>query len=76
MDTISNPNSGVRYRRRGETKNVLEFIDGGENGALLGAWDFVSGEGPKAMMENLIGNYRRGKYVEGIVRNSERLYTI
>ena len=34
LDTINNPNSGVRYRRRGETKNVLEFIHGGENGAL------------------------------------------
>ncbi|CAB4019375.1 Hypothetical predicted protein, partial [Paramuricea clavata] len=41
-------------KQRGETKNVLEFIHGGENGALLGAWDFVSAEAPKAMMENLI----------------------
>ena len=75
LDTINNPNSGVRYRRRGETKNVLEFIHGGENGALLGAWDFVSAEAPKAMMENLIGNYRRGKYVDS-KEKSERLYTI
>ena len=36
MDTISNPNSGVRYRRRGETKNVLEFIDGGGEWSI--AW--------------------------------------
>lgn len=75
MDTISNPNSGVHYRRRGETKNVQEFIHGGENGALLGAWDFVSGEAPKAMMENLIGNYRRGKHVGDIVRKTVKDYT-
>ena len=46
-----------------------------ENGALVGAWDFVSAEEPKAMMENLIGNYRIGKYVEGIVRKTVKDYT-
>ena len=36
LDTINNPNSGVRYRRRGETKNVLEFIHGGQGRSVRG----------------------------------------
>ena len=67
LETITNGKSATRYRRREETKNVLEFIHGGEDGALFGAWDFLSANAPKETMENLIGKYRRGKYVEGIV---------
>ena len=47
LDTITSPNSGTRHCRRDETKNVLEYIHGGENAALLGAWDFVSANAPK-----------------------------
>ena len=74
LETITNAKSGTRYRRRDETKNVLEFIHGGEDGALFGAWDFLSGNAPKEMMEDLISRYKRGKYVEGIVRQTVKDY--
>ena len=56
--TIKNNNSGTRYRRREETQNVLEYIHGGEEGALYGAWDFVAANATKHVMETLIGSYR------------------
>ena len=75
LETITNGKSATRYRRREETKNVLEFIHGGEDGALFGAWDFLSANAPKETMENLIGKYKRGKYMEGIVRQTVKELT-
>ena len=40
-EMVTNVNSSNRYRRH-ETKNVLEFIHGGKEGSLYGAWDYVS----------------------------------
>ena len=40
-EMVRNINSSTRYRRRQETKNVLEFIHGGKEGSLYGAWDYV-----------------------------------
>ncbi len=67
LETITNTDSSTRYRRRKETKNVLEYIHGGEEGALLGAWDFVAANMKKEMTDNLIGKYKRGKYLESII---------
>ena len=47
---------------------MLEYVDGGENAAILGAWDFVSANAQKEMPEDLIGRYKGGKYVEHHVR--------
>ena len=40
LDMITNGNSSTRFRRREETKSVLRYIHGGEDGATFGAWDF------------------------------------
>ena len=34
FEMINNPNSSTRYHRRHETKNVLDFIHGGEEALL------------------------------------------
>ena len=34
FEMINNPNSSTRYRRRHETKNILDFIHGGEEALL------------------------------------------
>lgn len=65
----------MRYRRRHETKNVLEYIHGGEEGALLGAWDFVAANAKKEMMDTLFVKYRRGKYLEGVVNDAMKEYS-
>ena len=52
----------------------MEFIHGSKDSALFGVWDFTSGNAPKEMMENLISRYKRGKYVEGIVRQTVKDY--
>ncbi len=42
--------------------------------AALGVWDFASGNAPKEITDNLISRYKRGKYVEGIVRQTVKDY--
>ena len=39
-EMVTNVNSSTRYRRRQETKNVLEFIHCGKEGSLYRAWDY------------------------------------
>ena len=39
-EMINDYKSSTRYRRREETKNNLEFIHGGFEASLYGAWDF------------------------------------
>ncbi len=75
LETITNAKSGTRYRRREETKNVLEYIHGGESGAVFGAWDFLATSAPRATMEELIGKYKRGTYVEQIVKKAVKEFS-
>ena len=75
LDMITDGNSSTRFRRREETKNVLQYIHGGEKGATFGAWDFLSANASKATMEELIGKYKRGKYIEGIVKQTVKDFT-
>ena len=44
----------------------MEYIHGGEEGSLIGAWDYLAANAPKELMDDLIGKYKRGKYLEGI----------
>jgi hypothetical protein len=55
---ITSRTSSFRYRRHQETKNVLEYIHGGEEASLLGAWDLIAANAPKELMDNLIGKYK------------------
>ena len=66
LEHITSRTSSLRFRRRKETKNVLEYIHGGEEGSLIGAWDYLAANAPKELMDDLIGKYKRGKYLEGI----------
>ena len=51
-DMITNVNSSTKYRRRQETKNVLEFIHGGKEGSIYGAWGYISSTADNQTMEN------------------------
>ena len=51
-------------QRQSETKNVLEFIHGGHSASVLGAWDYVCRYAVKDLMEKLIVDYKRGKFIE------------
>jgi hypothetical protein len=44
----------------------LEYIHGGEEASLLGAWDLIAANAPKELMDNLIEKYKQGEYLEGI----------
>ena len=66
VDMITDIKNSTRYRRRQETKNILEYIHGGEEAAVLGAWDVVASYASKETMDQLIGSYKRGKYLQGV----------
>lgn len=40
-DIINSSTHSVKYRRREETKSLLEYIHGGKIGSLYGAWDYL-----------------------------------
>ena len=63
---IYDGSNSTRYRRRKESANILNYIHGGEEAAILGAWDFVASTAPKDIMDKFIGSYKRGKYLEGV----------
>ena len=71
---VTNVNSSTRYRRRHETKNVLEFIHGGKEGALYGAWDYVSFSSDNQTMDKLISGFKRGKYLQGLLNKTMKDY--
>ncbi|XP_078374894.1 uncharacterized protein LOC144658346 [Oculina patagonica] len=63
FDLITDSKNSTRYRRRQETKNVLEYIHGGEEAAVLGAWDVGVSYASKETMDQLIGSYKQGKHL-------------
>ena len=66
FDMINSASNSTRYRRRKECADILNYIHGGEEAAILGAWDFVASSASRNLMDKLIGNYKRGKYLEGV----------
>ena len=69
---VTNVNSGTRYRRTHETNNVLEFIHGGKEGALYGAWDYVSFiiSSDNQTMDKLISGFKGGKYLQALLNKT------
>jgi hypothetical protein len=74
LATITDSSSSLRYRRRQETTNVLEYIHGGKDAALFGAWDFLSANASEEKMNSLISTYKRGKYLQNILNKAVREY--
>lgn len=66
FDMISDVKSSARYRRQQESKDMLEYIHGGEEGAILGAWDLIAAHATKETMDKLIASYKIGKYLQGV----------
>ena len=73
-EMVTNVNSSTRYRRRQETKNVLEFIHGGKEGSLYGAWDYVSSSADNQTMDKLISGLKRGKYLQCLFDKTMKQY--
>ena len=69
-EMVTNVNSSTRYRRRHETKNFLEFIHGGKEGALYGTWDYVSFSSDNQTMDKLISGFKLGKYLQGLLNKT------
>ena len=59
-DMIVDIRSSTRYRRRQQSKDMLEYIHGGEEGAIFGAWDLIAACASKETMDKLIASYTRG----------------
>ena len=61
---ITDYTSSTRYRRRAESKSVLEYIHGGFNGAVFGAWDFLSHSLKFEQLQDLLTRFKKGKFIE------------
>ena len=73
-EMVTNVNSSTKYRRRHETKNVLEFMHGGKDGALYGAWDYVSFSSDNQTVDKPISGFKRGKYLQGLLNKTMKDY--
>ena len=67
FEMINDTSSSMRYRCRDESKKVLEYIHGGREGSIYGAWDYLKGVASLKQMESLILSYKRGKFLEKLV---------
>ena len=63
-ETINSSKCSARHRRRTESKNILEYVHGGEQGSLYGAWDFLQSHCGSDLMEKFILSFKRGKFLE------------
>ena len=54
----------IRYNRCIETKDMLEYIHGGSDGAIFGVWEYMSKNASKEQLENLMLDYKKGKFME------------
>ena len=61
---ISDNFSSIRYRRKKETKNILEFVHGRFEGSIYGAWNFLKSNAAPELMERLFLGYKHGKFLE------------
>ena len=65
FELVHDHKSSTRYRRRCESKDVMEFIHGGQEGAVYGAWDLLLSLGSNKQVEHLITNYKKGRFLQG-----------
>ena len=62
-----------KYLRREETRQILEYIHGGKQGALNGAWDYLASNGEK-IIEDFLMSYKNGKYIEDLYGKLNSLF--
>ena len=48
---INDVSNSSKYCRQKETKNILEYIHGGKDGALYDAWDYIARYTNKHLIE-------------------------
>lgn len=63
-----------RYRRRQETKDILEFIHGGSIASIYGAWDYVYSTADKDMFNELMAGLKRGRYLQSLFEKAAKDY--
>lgn len=61
-ETINDSTSSTHYNRRKDTKTLLEYIHGGSNGAVYGAWDFLCRYAPDELLEQFFLERKKGKF--------------
>jgi hypothetical protein len=61
-----NDTCSTKYRRRDESRKIMDFIHGGSDGAIYGAWDLLCSITPIKLMEHFTTNYKRGKFLENL----------
>ena len=45
-------------------KKMMEYIDGGSDGAIFGAWEFLIKNASAETIEKFLFDYKKGKFIE------------
>ncbi|KAI8503262.1 hypothetical protein Bbelb_190830 [Branchiostoma belcheri] len=53
------------YKRKKETKELLSFIHGDLDGAVMGAWHFICSVAGADQVDKFLTEYKKGKYLQG-----------
>ena len=53
---ICDTSNSTRYNRQSDTRSMLEYVHGGSEGAIFGAWDFIQRFASSEQLEKLIIN--------------------
>ena len=56
----------TRYKRQEETKDLLEYVHGGSDGSIFGAWDYIRRYATEEQLESFVVSFKKGKFVERI----------
>ena len=72
---LINDHKSLRYKRLNETKNMLEYIHGGPEGALYGALDFIKRYAKEDLIEKFILDLKRGKFIEKLYGNFSKTFS-
>ena len=64
LSMISDRSNSTRFKRKTQTKQILNVIHGGEHGAIYGAFDFLQTAASRETMDQLITNYKNGQFLQ------------
>ena len=62
--TNADTKQSTKYVRREETREALEFIHGGKEGSINGAWDFLTANVNNKELEDMVLSFKQGRLVE------------
>ena len=64
LNMISDRSNSSRFKRKTQTRQILNVIHGREHGAIYGNFDFLQTAASRETMDQLITNYKNGQFLQ------------